>query len=64
MPNFPAAPDAAEPAMPPSLQHPRTPPELNRATWDFAARRLLAKMLGEFAYEEIIHPVPAPAAAA
>lgn len=63
MPNFPAAPDSAEPVLPPSQQHPCTPPELNRPTWDFAARRLLAKMIGEFAYEEIVSPVPAPAAA-
>ncbi|MGW0389784.1 IucA/IucC family protein [Streptomyces sp. NPDC003042] len=63
MPHFPAAPDSAEPALPASPQHPCTPPELNRQTWDFAARRLLAKMLGEFAYEEILSPVPAPAAA-
>ncbi|KJY35120.1 IucA/IucC family protein [Streptomyces katrae] len=63
MPNFPAAPDSAEPALPPSPQHPCTPPELNRPTWDGAARRLLAKMLSEFAYEEIVTPAPAPAAA-
>ncbi|WP_371676346.1 IucA/IucC family siderophore biosynthesis protein [Streptomyces sp. NBC_01276] len=63
MPNFPAAPDSAEPVLPPSPQHPCTPPELNRPTWDLAARRLLAKMIGEFAYEEIVSPVPAPAAA-
>ncbi|MFD6875439.1 MULTISPECIES: IucA/IucC family protein [unclassified Streptomyces] len=63
MSNFPAAPDSAEPALPPSPEHPGTPSELNRPTWDFAARRLLAKMLGEFAYEEIVSPVPAPAAA-
>lgn len=63
MPNFPAAPDSAEHAVPLSPQHPCTPPELNQPTWDFAARRLLAKMLGEFAYEEIVSPVPAPSAA-
>lgn len=63
MPNFPAAPDSAESPLPPSPQHPCTPPELTSATWDSAARRLLAKMLAEFAYEEIIRPVPAPAAA-
>ncbi|MEV6572303.1 IucA/IucC family siderophore biosynthesis protein [Streptomyces sp. NPDC051577] len=63
MPNFPEAPDSAEPALPPSPQHPATPPEINGSTWDFAARRLLAKMLGEFAYEEIVSPVPAPSAA-
>ncbi|WP_405776450.1 IucA/IucC family protein [Streptomyces sp. NBC_00859] len=33
------------------------PPELNPEDWDRAARRLLAKMLGAFAYEEIIEPV-------
>ena len=63
MPNFPVAPDSPEPALSPSPEHPGTPPELNSPTWDFAARRLLAKMLGEFAYEEIVSPVPAPAAA-
>lgn len=36
------------------------PPELNRATWDTSARRLLAKMIGEFAHEEIIRPVAVP----
>ena len=46
----------------PASQHqaaPRTPldtPELDRAVWDRAAARLLAKMLGEFAYEEVIEP--------
>ncbi|MFJ6759166.1 IucA/IucC family protein [Streptomyces sp. NPDC091273] len=63
MPNFHAVPDPTEPAVPPSPQHPCTPPELNRPTWDFAARRLLAKMIAEFAYEEVITPVPTPAAA-
>ncbi|WP_327294877.1 MULTISPECIES: IucA/IucC family siderophore biosynthesis protein [unclassified Streptomyces] len=33
------------------------PAELNPEDWDRAARRLLAKMLGAFAYEEIIEPV-------
>ncbi|MFD6416523.1 IucA/IucC family protein [Streptomyces sp. NPDC060194] len=37
------------------------PPDA-RAVWERAARRLLAKMLGEFAYEEIIRPAPAPGA--
>ncbi|MEU0374153.1 IucA/IucC family siderophore biosynthesis protein [Streptomyces sp. NPDC006283] len=36
---------------------PFTPPGLNQRNWDRAAARLLAKMLGEFAYEEIIEPV-------
>ncbi|MFD3698206.1 IucA/IucC family protein [Streptomyces sp. NPDC058646] len=78
MPNVPAAPDSAVPdfpgpgapaprpegaGVPPSPHAPRTPPELNGSTWDGAARRLLAKMLSEFAYEEIVRPVPAPSAA-
>ncbi|MGW0776382.1 IucA/IucC family protein [Streptomyces sp. NPDC002835] len=36
---------------------PFIPPGLTRGNWDRAAARLLAKMLGEFAYEEIIEPV-------
>ncbi|MEN8652311.1 IucA/IucC family siderophore biosynthesis protein [Streptomyces sp. 21So2-11] len=52
MPNPAVAPDFEEPAPLPA------PPELNPGTWEVAARRLLAKMLGEFAYEEIIEPVP------
>ncbi|MGP9018141.1 IucA/IucC family protein [Streptomyces sp. BR1] len=36
------------------------PPELNRETWERAARRLLAKMLASFAYEGIIEPVARP----
>jgi siderophore synthetase component len=31
-----------------------------RADWELAARRLLAKMLGEFAYEGIVAPEPEP----
>ncbi len=53
---------ADEAAIAPSPQDPRTPPELNRPAWEGAARRLLAKMLSEFAYEEIVHPVPIPSA--
>lgn len=34
-----------------------TPPELTPQLWTGAATRLLAKLLGEFAYEEIIEPV-------
>ncbi|WP_030859624.1 IucA/IucC family protein [Streptomyces sp. NRRL F-2747] len=68
MPNFPATPDSAGPQfteafVPSSPQHPCTPPELTTATWESAARRLLAKMLAEFAYEEIISPLQAPAPA-
>jgi siderophore synthetase component len=39
-----------------------TPPASDSAAWQHAARRLLAKMLAEFAYEEVITPVPEPAA--
>ncbi|MFC8127927.1 IucA/IucC family protein [Streptomyces sp. NPDC057302] len=35
------------------------PPELTPDRWASGGRRLLAKMVGEFAYEEIIRPVPA-----
>ncbi|MEV5981704.1 IucA/IucC family siderophore biosynthesis protein [Streptomyces sp. NPDC052114] len=35
------------------------PPELTQDRWQGAGRRLLAKMIGEFAYEEIIRPMPA-----
>ncbi|WP_255953440.1 IucA/IucC family protein [Streptomyces odontomachi] len=34
------------------------PPELTRKEWDRAGGQVLAKLLGEFAYEEIIRPVP------
>lgn len=37
-----------------------SPPELNPQAWERAAGRLLAKLLGEFAYEEIIEPAPVP----
>lgn len=51
MPKYPASHDSAEsPAL-------LSTPELNRAVWDRAAARMLAKMLGEFAYEEVIQPV-------
>lgn len=54
MPTYPASHDSAES---PQLL---SPPELNREVWDRAAARLLAKMLGEFAYEKIIEPVRQP----
>ncbi|WNF30015.1 IucA/IucC family siderophore biosynthesis protein [Streptomyces sp. C11-1] len=54
MPTYPASHDSAET---PQLF---SPPELNREIWDRAAARLLAKMLGEFAYEKIIEPVRQP----
>lgn len=51
MPKYPVSHDSAEsPAL-------LSTPELNRAVWDRAAARMLAKMLGEFAYEEVIQPV-------
>lgn len=52
MPTYPASHHPAEP------HTPLDTPELDRAVWDRAAARLLAKMLGEFAYEEVIEPVP------
>ncbi|MFF0742345.1 IucA/IucC family protein [Streptomyces sp. NPDC004111] len=39
------------------------PPELTADGWERAGRRLLAKLLAEFAYEEIVEPVPAADAA-
>lgn len=54
MPIYPASRESAES---PQLF---SPPELNRQIWDRATARLLAKMLGEFAYEKIIEPVPEP----
>ncbi|MEV0494837.1 IucA/IucC family protein [Streptomyces atratus] len=52
MPKNPASYESAEsPAL-------LSTPELNRTVWERAAARLLAKMLGEFAYEEVIEPVP------
>ncbi|MFF1833082.1 IucA/IucC family protein [Streptomyces sp. NPDC058231] len=52
MPKYPASHESAEP---PALL---STPELSRTVWDRAAARLLAKMLGEFAYEEIVEPTP------
>ncbi|MFI2351135.1 IucA/IucC family protein [Streptomyces sp. NPDC019443] len=52
MPKSPATHDSEQPSAVPF-----TPPGLNAQAWDRAAVRLLAKMLGEFAYEEIIEPV-------
>lgn len=40
-----------------------TPPELTSRLWAAAATRLLAKLLGEFAYEEIIEPLARSATA-
>ncbi|MFI2779163.1 IucA/IucC family protein [Streptomyces sp. ALB3] len=52
MPTYPASPHPAEPHTPFDI------PVLDRTVWDRAAARLLAKMLGEFAYEEVIEPAP------
>ncbi|MGW7067952.1 IucA/IucC family protein [Streptomyces sp. NPDC054855] len=49
------------PSVPPTPREPSAlydPPELTADRWATAGRRLLAKMVGEFAYEEIIEPVP------
>lgn len=54
MPSYPANHESAES---PELL---STPELNRTVWDRVATRLLAKMLGEFAYEEIIEPALQP----
>ncbi|MEV6161777.1 IucA/IucC family siderophore biosynthesis protein [Streptomyces sp. NPDC052052] len=51
MPKYPASHDSAESAALLST------PELNRTVWDAAAARMLAKMLGQFAYEEVVEPV-------
>ena len=40
------------------------PPPYDSAAWRHASRRLLAKMLAEFAYEEVIVPEPDPGHAA
>ncbi|MFF2044660.1 IucA/IucC family protein [Kitasatospora sp. NPDC058170] len=45
---------------PPAAEPPLyLPPQLAPGHWQRASRALLAKMLGEFAYEELITPVPA-----
>ncbi|MBD0690217.1 IucA/IucC family siderophore biosynthesis protein [Streptomyces sp. CBMA123] len=45
---------AAEPAEPPLY----LPPHLTAGHWQRAGRALLAKMLGEFAYEDLLRPAP------
>ncbi|MFJ4714193.1 IucA/IucC family protein [Streptomyces sp. NPDC088785] len=52
MPNPPVVPSSGEP---PVLY---APPELAPDTWSRAGARLLAKLIGEFAYEGILHPLP------
>ncbi|GGV61579.1 iron transporter [Streptomyces longisporoflavus] len=55
------------PTVPPTSREPSTsressvlydPPELTPDRWERGGRRLLAKMVAEFAYEEIIEPTP------
>ncbi|MER7660539.1 IucA/IucC family siderophore biosynthesis protein [Streptomyces sp. NPDC096193] len=53
MPQPPASSDSEHPSAAPF-----SPPGLTAQRWDRVGARLLAKMLGEFAYEEIIEPVP------
>ncbi|MFE7748443.1 IucA/IucC family protein [Streptomyces sp. NPDC057428] len=52
MPTYPASPHPAAP------HTPLDTPELDRTRWERVAAALLAKMLGEFAYEEVIAPAP------
>lgn len=54
MPNSSATPASSEPS---ALYD---PPELRKDRWEQAGRRLLAKMIGEFAHEGIIQPEPEP----
>ncbi|WP_326700311.1 IucA/IucC family siderophore biosynthesis protein [Streptomyces sp. NBC_01754] len=54
MPTRPASHEPAEPF------RTRDTPELTEAVWDRVSARLLAKMLGEFAYEEVVEPIPVP----
>ena len=59
MPTSPATHDSAPlPAAAPPSAPLLMPTELNPAAWTRAAARLLAKMIGEFAYEEILEPRP------
>ncbi|MFE9413095.1 IucA/IucC family protein [Streptomyces sp. NPDC006704] len=61
MPNPPSLHDShglLDPKAPPALL---APPELNREAWERAGRLLLAKMIGAFAYEEIVKPTVGPA---
>ncbi|MFJ5711869.1 IucA/IucC family protein [Streptomyces sp. NPDC093105] len=58
MTTSPAPHDSVRPAAAPDPEL-LAPPELNPTAWTRAAARTLAKALGEFAYEEIVEPVPA-----
>ncbi|MFE4656241.1 IucA/IucC family protein [Streptomyces hydrogenans] len=61
MTTSPAPHDSARPAATPPAPELLAPPELNPTAWTRASARTLAKALGEFAYEEILTPVPADA---
>ncbi|GHJ96097.1 iron transporter [Streptomyces sp. NE5-10] len=61
MTTSPAPHDSARPAATPPAPELLAPPELNPTAWARASARTLAKALGEFAYEEILTPVPADA---
>ncbi|MFI7384100.1 IucA/IucC family protein [Streptomyces sp. NPDC049813] len=58
MPNPPVVPNPS--AVPPPAESSELydPPELTRENWERAGARLLAKLIGEFAYEEILRPLP------
>jgi siderophore synthetase component len=63
VPTSPATHGPADPVAPADPGDPAAlfcPPELNPRAWDRAARRLLAKTLGEFAYEGVVEPVLVP----
>ncbi|MFJ6570571.1 IucA/IucC family protein [Streptomyces sp. NPDC091292] len=51
-------PNPCTPPLPGDSSQLYDPPELTPEAWGRAGKRLLAKMLGEFAYEEIVTPVP------
>ncbi|WP_411292766.1 IucA/IucC family protein [Streptomyces sp. SDr-06] len=61
MPNPPSPHDSRGLPDPEALPGLLAPPELNREAWDRAARLLLAKMIGAFAYEDIVQPTVGPA---
>ncbi|QKW09603.1 IucA/IucC family siderophore biosynthesis protein [Streptomyces sp. NA04227] len=52
--------DAIDPQASDTLRPLYRPSELNSASWQRAERTLLAKTLAEFAYEEILRPLPRP----
>ncbi|MFF5564150.1 IucA/IucC family protein [Streptomyces sp. NPDC012623] len=58
----PTGPISADASADPSVLF--SPPELNAHAWNRASGPLLAKMIGEFAYEELVEPVPVHSATA